>query len=65
MSTPNAWPAFLPTDDPLDVIVKLSRFYGSDPEFVLAGGDRRVIKVFAPAGAAALMKAIEAKWLKK
>ena len=45
MSTPNAWPAFLPTDDPLDVIVKLSRFYGSDPSIVLAGGGNTSCKI--------------------
>lgn len=45
MSTPNAWPAFLPTDDPLDVIVKLSRFYGSDPSIVLAGGGNTSCKL--------------------
>ncbi len=38
MSTTNVWPTFLPDDDPLDVIVKLSRYYGSDPSIVLAGG---------------------------
>lgn len=34
-------------------------------EFSLAGGDRRVIKISAPPAAAGLLKAVEAKWLKK
>jgi rhamnose utilization protein RhaD (predicted bifunctional aldolase and dehydrogenase) len=38
MTTTSVWPTFLSSDDPLDVIVKLSRFYGSDPSMVLAGG---------------------------
>jgi rhamnose utilization protein RhaD (predicted bifunctional aldolase and dehydrogenase)/NAD(P)-dependent dehydrogenase (short-subunit alcohol dehydrogenase family) len=38
MTTTSVWPTFLSSDDPLDVIVKLSRFYGSDPSIVLAGG---------------------------
>jgi rhamnose utilization protein RhaD (predicted bifunctional aldolase and dehydrogenase)/NAD(P)-dependent dehydrogenase (short-subunit alcohol dehydrogenase family) len=36
--TTQAWPTFEAGDDPLDVIVKLSRFYGSNPSIVLAGG---------------------------
>jgi rhamnose utilization protein RhaD (predicted bifunctional aldolase and dehydrogenase)/NAD(P)-dependent dehydrogenase (short-subunit alcohol dehydrogenase family) len=39
------WPAFAADDDPLDVIVKLSRFYGSDPSIVLAGGGNTSCKV--------------------
>lgn len=34
-------------------------------EFALAGGDARVIKVFAGPGSAPALAAIEAKWLKK
>lgn len=41
----NAWPTFLPTDDPLDVIVKLSRFFGADPSIVLAGGGNTSCKI--------------------
>lgn len=39
------WPTFTPGDDPLDVIVKLSRFYGSDPSIVLAGGGNTSCKI--------------------
>ena len=39
------WPAFAVSDPPLEVLVKLSRFYGSDPEFVLAGGGNTSVKV--------------------
>ena len=39
------WPAFSASDTPMDALVKLSRFYGSDPEFVLAGGGNTSVKV--------------------
>ena len=45
MSTTSAWPSFLSSDDPLDVIVKLSRFFGADPSFVLAGGGNTSCKM--------------------
>lgn len=32
------WPQFDPADGPLEVICKLSRYYGGDPSIVLAGG---------------------------
>jgi rhamnose utilization protein RhaD (predicted bifunctional aldolase and dehydrogenase)/NAD(P)-dependent dehydrogenase (short-subunit alcohol dehydrogenase family) len=38
MTNTRDWPTFLSSDDPLEVIVKLSRFFGSDPSMVLAGG---------------------------
>jgi rhamnose utilization protein RhaD (predicted bifunctional aldolase and dehydrogenase)/NADP-dependent 3-hydroxy acid dehydrogenase YdfG len=44
-STTSEWPTFQPTDDPLDVIVGLSRFYGADPAIVLAGGGNTSCKV--------------------
>ncbi|MHC4399302.1 MAG: SDR family NAD(P)-dependent oxidoreductase [Planctomycetota bacterium] len=44
-STTIVWPTFLPSDDPLDVIVKLSRFFGSDPSIVLAGGGNTSCKI--------------------
>ncbi len=44
-TTTSAWPAFLSSDDPLDVIVKLSRFFGSDPSMVLAGGGNTSCKI--------------------
>jgi rhamnose utilization protein RhaD (predicted bifunctional aldolase and dehydrogenase)/NAD(P)-dependent dehydrogenase (short-subunit alcohol dehydrogenase family) len=45
MSTTIAWPSFLSSDDPLDVIVKLSRFFGADPSIVLAGGGNTSCKM--------------------
>ncbi len=44
-STTIDWPTFGASDDPLDVIVKLSRFYGSDPSIVLAGGGNTSCKI--------------------
>jgi len=45
MTNTSDWPTFLSSDDPLDVIVKLSRFYGSDPSIVLAGGGNTSCKI--------------------
>ena len=45
MTTTSVWPTFLPSDDPLDVIVNLSRFFGSDPSIVLAGGGNTSCKI--------------------
>ncbi len=39
------WPQFAASDTQMDVLVKLSRFYGSDPEFVLAGGGNTSVKI--------------------
>jgi rhamnose utilization protein RhaD (predicted bifunctional aldolase and dehydrogenase)/NAD(P)-dependent dehydrogenase (short-subunit alcohol dehydrogenase family) len=39
------WPEFAPAESELEVISKLSRFYGSDPEIVLAGGGNTSCKV--------------------
>jgi rhamnose utilization protein RhaD (predicted bifunctional aldolase and dehydrogenase)/NAD(P)-dependent dehydrogenase (short-subunit alcohol dehydrogenase family) len=39
------WPSFAASDGELDVICKLSRFYGSDPSIVLAGGGNTSCKV--------------------
>jgi len=44
-TTNTNWPAFASSDDPLDVIVKLSNFYGSDPSIVLAGGGNSSCKI--------------------
>ncbi len=44
-SSTTEWPAFLASDSELDVICKLSRFYGSDPSIVLAGGGNTSCKV--------------------
>ncbi len=48
MTTPTSkptWPTFEASDRELDVICKLSRFYGSDPSIVLAGGGNTSCKV--------------------
>jgi rhamnose utilization protein RhaD (predicted bifunctional aldolase and dehydrogenase) len=45
MANSMQWPSFSASDTPLEVLVKLSRFYGSDPEFVLAGGGNTSVKV--------------------
>jgi rhamnose utilization protein RhaD (predicted bifunctional aldolase and dehydrogenase)/NAD(P)-dependent dehydrogenase (short-subunit alcohol dehydrogenase family) len=45
MTTTNVWPSFSAGDDPLDVIVKLSHFYGGDPSIVLAGGGNTSCKI--------------------
>jgi rhamnose utilization protein RhaD (predicted bifunctional aldolase and dehydrogenase)/NAD(P)-dependent dehydrogenase (short-subunit alcohol dehydrogenase family) len=39
------WPVFAASDSELDVISKLSRFYGSDPTIVLAGGGNTSCKI--------------------
>lgn len=44
-NTLNDWPQFDASDCELDVITKLSRFYGSDPSIVLAGGGNTSCKV--------------------
>ena len=36
MASTMQWPGFAASDTPLEVLLKLSRFYGSDPEFVIA-----------------------------
>ncbi|HSV13795.1 MAG TPA: SDR family NAD(P)-dependent oxidoreductase [Tepidisphaeraceae bacterium] len=45
MSPTTAWPEFSTSDAPIDALVKLSRFYGANPEFVLAGGGNTSVKV--------------------
>lgn len=39
------WPEFTSADSPLDQLVKLSRFYGSDVDFVIAGGGNTSVKI--------------------
>jgi rhamnose utilization protein RhaD (predicted bifunctional aldolase and dehydrogenase) len=39
------WPAFDLHEDPLAALIKVSRYYGSDSEFVLAGGGNTSVKV--------------------
>ncbi len=43
--TSEDFPAFGPDDSPMDVLVKLSRHYGGDPEMVLAGGGNTSAKI--------------------
>lgn len=45
MANSMQWPTFSASDKPLEVLVKLSHFYGADPEFVLAGGGNTSVKV--------------------
>ena len=40
-----SWPSIEPSDSELDVLCKLSRYYGSDPSIVLAGGGNTSCKV--------------------
>jgi rhamnose utilization protein RhaD (predicted bifunctional aldolase and dehydrogenase)/NAD(P)-dependent dehydrogenase (short-subunit alcohol dehydrogenase family) len=45
MASSIPWPAFSASDTPLETLVKLSRYYGSDPDFVLAGGGNTSVKI--------------------
>jgi rhamnose utilization protein RhaD (predicted bifunctional aldolase and dehydrogenase) len=45
MAISNQWPTFSTSETPLQTLVKLSRFYGADPDFVLAGGGNTSVKV--------------------
>lgn len=45
INIPIDWPPFDASDRELDVITKLSRYYGSDPSIVLAGGGNTSCKV--------------------
>lgn len=38
------WPALSASDTPMEVLVKLSHFYGSDPAFVVGGGGNTSLK---------------------
>ena len=38
MDTRPQWPTFAPDDDPMAVLIGMSRHYGGNPAFVLAGG---------------------------
>ena len=44
MTSTLSWPSFA-GKDPLDTLVLLSRYYGSDPEMVLAGGGNTSVKI--------------------
>jgi len=39
------WPSFDVTASPLEHLLDLSRYYGSNPEFVLAGGGNTSVKL--------------------
>ncbi len=39
------WPTFAASDEPIEVLVKLSRYYGCDADFVLAGGGNTSVKL--------------------
>ncbi|HVO18006.1 MAG TPA: SDR family NAD(P)-dependent oxidoreductase [Anaeromyxobacter sp.] len=45
MTSTLSWPSFSAAADPLDELVLLSRYFGSDPEMVLAGGGNTSVKV--------------------
>jgi len=38
-------PTFGPSDGPMDILVKLSRYFGQDPDFIIAGGGNTSVKV--------------------
>ncbi len=39
------WPKFEKNDSPLDILIKLSRYYGSDKKFVIGGGGNTSVKI--------------------
>ncbi len=39
------WPDFKPSDSPMDELVKLSHYYGSDIDFIIAGGGNTSVKI--------------------
>ncbi len=39
------WPTFNKDDSSLDVVIKLSRYYGSDKKFVIGGGGNTSVKI--------------------
>ena len=45
MTSTLPWPSFADATDPFDQLVLLSRYFGSDPEMVLAGGGNTSVKV--------------------
>ena len=44
MTSDIPWPEFDPEESQAHALVKLSRFYGSDPTFILAGGGNTSLK---------------------
>jgi rhamnose utilization protein RhaD (predicted bifunctional aldolase and dehydrogenase)/NAD(P)-dependent dehydrogenase (short-subunit alcohol dehydrogenase family) len=45
MTSTLPWPSFADATDPFDQLVRLSRYFGSDPEMVLAGGGNTSVKI--------------------
>ena len=45
MTSTLSWPSFADAADPLEQLVLLSRYFGSDPEMVLAGGGNTSVKI--------------------
>jgi rhamnose utilization protein RhaD (predicted bifunctional aldolase and dehydrogenase)/NAD(P)-dependent dehydrogenase (short-subunit alcohol dehydrogenase family) len=45
MTTTPVWPAFEAAEMPLEQLIKLSHYYGSDVEFVIAGGGNTSVKI--------------------
>jgi len=45
MTSTLPWPSFADAADPFDQLVLLSRYFGSDPEMVLAGGGNTSVKL--------------------
>jgi len=45
MATSMSWPVFGSGESPLEMLVKLSNYYGSDPEYVIAGGGNTSVKM--------------------
>ncbi len=45
MSSPLAWPDFSALSTRMEQLVALSRFYGTDPSFVIAGGGNTSVKI--------------------
>jgi len=45
MTSTRTWPKFTKSDSPLAKLVALSQYYGSDPDFVLAGGGNTSVKI--------------------
>ncbi len=45
MPSRKPWPDFKPSDSPMDQLVKLSHYYGSDIDFIIAGGGNTSAKI--------------------
>ncbi len=45
MASTLQWPVFNGSENPIDILVGVSRYYGADPDFVLAGGGNTSVKI--------------------